>query len=136
VWDEVSMMWMQEVLLAIERFPNHKHVFCGDPGFQLPPVRQLRDDARSLVPFSVATFPGHVQYFNENRRGKCPKLLRILTMMRRMIQDGEKSAEQISEWTMREFEARGRVIPMQEAIHMYEIDRDTVLVSCHSYADE
>ena len=35
VWDEVSQMWMETAKLALERFPGHKHIFCGDPGFQL-----------------------------------------------------------------------------------------------------
>ena len=70
----------------MERFPGHKHIFCGDPGFQLPPIRQIGDD-RQLTPFNAKDFESqcaHVEHFNENRRCKCPALERILKTLRWM----------------------------------------------------
>ena len=127
VWDEVSMMWSQTVQLILERYPHHKHIFCGDPGFQLPPIRNIGDE-RDLTPFSAETFRGHVEYFNESRRCKCPELRSILSSLRSMIQDGEKNTEEIGEWVIHEFKRHNRVITMEEALSKYKIE-DTILVS-------
>ena len=122
VWDEVSQMWMETAKFALERFPGHKHIFCGDPGFQLPPIRQIGDD-RQLTPFNTKDFVndgGHVEHFNENRRCKCPVLERILKTLRSMIEQPDKfSAQSIGRWILRKFQEMGRVITIEEAVAKY-----------------
>ena len=134
VWDEVSQMWMETAKFALERFPSHKHIFCGDPGFQLPPIRQIGDD-RQLTPFNAKDFEsqgGHVEHFNENRRCKCPVLERILKTLRWMIEQPDKfSTQSIGRWVLRKFQEMGRVITIEEAVAKYKID-DMILVSRNS----
>jgi hypothetical protein len=36
--DEISMMTDEEKEKIINRFNRHKIIFCGDVGFQLPPI--------------------------------------------------------------------------------------------------
>ncbi len=137
VWDEVSMMWMQTANFAIRRFPKHKHIFCGDPGFQLPPVRKMGDPLH-WTPFNADEFVGHVEYFNESRRCKCRELGALLHTLRGMMQKGS-SMEEISEWVLRRFSLLGRVFTQEQAIGMYRIE-DMILVSRvsepHNYCKE
>jgi hypothetical protein len=49
VWDEVSQWPMDACHQAIKRFPHHFHLFCGDPGYQLPYIGEE-------APFTIAGF--------------------------------------------------------------------------------
>ena len=49
VWDEVSQYHMETVDFILKRFPHHKHVFCGDPGYQLPPTMDDRGAATAVT---------------------------------------------------------------------------------------
>ena len=70
--DEISMMNNKEKKEIIQRYPNHKIIFCGDIGFQLPPIEGFE--------FDVENYP--VIEHTNNRRCKCPKLQKILDYLR------------------------------------------------------
>ena len=134
VWDEVSMMWSETVRDILNRYPHHKHIFCGDPGFQLPPIRRM-GETRKLTPFNAGDFPGHVEFFNESHRCKCSDLRSVLETLRQMITHREMTAEQIGRWIVDKFRELGRVITIQQAVEEYKI-ADMILVSRISEPDD
>lgn len=80
VIDEVSMMCNEKKYDIMNRFDYHKIIFCGDLGFQLPPV--------SGYEFTIDDDIKVVEHTN-NRRCKCPKLKKRLDFMRGLIKDGK-----------------------------------------------
>ena len=80
VIDEVSMMCNERKFHIMERFDYHKIIFCGDLGFQLPPV--------SGEEFTIDDDIKVVEHTN-NRRCKCPKLKKRLDFMRGLIKEGK-----------------------------------------------
>tara|TARA_R110002020_G_scaffold6056_2_gene25366 strand:+ start:1171 stop:3930 length:2760 start_codon:yes stop_codon:yes gene_type:complete len=81
VIDEVSMMCNEKKFDIMNRFDYHKIIFCGDLGFQLPPV--------SGEEFTIDDDIKVVEHTN-NRRCKCPKLKKRLDFMRGLIKDGKE----------------------------------------------
>ena len=73
--DEVSMLSNEGKEKIIERFSNHKIIFCGDIGFQLPPIEGTE--------FKVDKLP--VIKHTTNHRCKCLKLKKILDTLRKRI---------------------------------------------------
>jgi len=80
VIDEVSMMSNEKKYDIMDRFDYHKIIFCGDLGFQLPPVNGEE--------FTIDDDIKVVEHKN-NRRCKCPKLKKRLDFMRGLIKDGK-----------------------------------------------
>tara|TARA_R100000654_G_scaffold68886_1_gene98157 strand:+ start:1447 stop:4221 length:2775 start_codon:yes stop_codon:yes gene_type:complete len=80
VIDEVSMMCNEKKLDIMKRFDCHKIIFCGDLGFQLPPVEGQE--------FTIDDDIKVVEHTN-NRRCKCPKLKKKLDFMRGLIKEGK-----------------------------------------------
>ena len=62
----------------LKRFPNHKIIFCGDVGFQLPPIEGSE--------FKTGKIP--VFHHNINYRCKCEKLEKRLLWLRENITNG------------------------------------------------
>ena len=81
VIDEVSMMCNEKKFDIMNRFDYHKIIFCGDLGFQLPPV--------SGEEFTIDDDIKVVEHTN-NRRCKCPKLKKRLDFMRGLIKGGKE----------------------------------------------
>tara|TARA_R100001015_G_C4632706_1_gene196617 strand:+ start:1551 stop:4271 length:2721 start_codon:yes stop_codon:yes gene_type:complete len=77
--DEISMMTDKEKEKIINRFDRHKIIFCGDVGFQLPPIEGVEFKINNKYPIINHT---------KNYRCKCPKLLNILNNMRKEISKG------------------------------------------------
>ena len=61
--------------LILKRFKHHKIIFCGDLGYQLPPVEGFE--------FVVGNIPRFVH--RKNYRCQCTKLQNILTALRKLI---------------------------------------------------
>ena len=136
IWDEVSQMWERDARKALLRFPHHKHIFCGDPGYQLPPILPM-GETQDLVPFSAATVEamgGAVYRFNTNYRCKCSKLNEILVTLRSMIDDNV-TPQEMTEWVVRRFESEQRVIDFETAVKRYKL-ADLVLVARTMYGEE
>ena len=83
--DEISMMTDAHKRLIINRFKDHKLIFCGDLGYQLPPVQQWGQKAQPE--FKVDNYP--VIEHKNNRRCKCPRLKKRLDYLRKLIDNEE-----------------------------------------------
>lgn len=77
--DEVSMMSDEKKNDIIQRFSFHKIIFCGDLGFQLPPVEGEEFKINDIK---------IIEHTN-NRRCKCPELKNKLDLMRGLIKSGK-----------------------------------------------
>ena len=76
--DEISMLSNEGKEKLLKRFPNHKIIFCGDVGFQLPPIEGSE--------FKTGKIP--VFHHNINYRCKCEKLEKRLLWLREKIKEG------------------------------------------------
>jgi len=73
--DEISMLSDEGKDIILKRFPDHKIIFCGDIGYQLPPINGKE--------FNVGKLP--VIHHTTNHRCKCKKLHKILQKLRHAI---------------------------------------------------
>lgn len=78
--DEISMLNNKDKNLILKRFKYHKIIFCGDLGYQLPPVEGSE--------FTVDNIPRFVH--RKNYRCQCNKLQNILTALRKLIKTNYK----------------------------------------------
>ena len=82
VVDEISMLSDEAKEKMIERFDKHKIIFCGDLGYQLPPIDGVEFQIDELPVFKHTT----------NYRCKCDKLEKRLLWLRSMIEKGMDNA--------------------------------------------
>tara|TARA_Y100000004_G_C8941290_1_gene424340 strand:- start:304 stop:2172 length:1869 start_codon:yes stop_codon:yes gene_type:complete len=75
--DEISMLSNEGKKLILQRFKKHKIIFCGDIGFQLPPIEGTEFKIKKLPSFKHTT----------NYRCKCEKLHNILMQCREFIKN-------------------------------------------------
>ena len=75
--DEVSMLSDEDKTKILKRFPHHKIIFCGDLGYQLPPIEG--DE------FQINNIP--IVNHTTNHRCKCEKLFKILKFLRKSIEN-------------------------------------------------
>lgn len=80
VFDEASMMTEETKRCIFSMYPNCKLIFCGDIGFQLPPVGGL--------PMTHDGFD-NVRELTENFRFRCDKHKAIIANVRSMIESKE-----------------------------------------------
>ena len=76
--DEISMLSNEAKEKLLKRFPEHKIIFCGDVGFQLPPIEGTE--------FKVGDLP--VFHHTTNYRCQCKELEKRLLFLRKLIKDG------------------------------------------------
>ena len=76
--DEVSMMTNAAKLKLFKNYPNMKLLFCGDIGFQLP---SFEENAETMSKHGF----DYIKTYTKNHRCQCDKLLRLLTMCRKNI---------------------------------------------------
>lgn len=76
--DEISMLSNEGKEKLMKRFKDHKIIFCGDVGFQLPPIEGSEFKTGKLPVFHHTT----------NYRCKCEKLEKRLLFLRKIIEDG------------------------------------------------
>ena len=137
VWDEISMWCMETVQFALDRYPFHKHIFCGDPKYQLPPIIDTTKGARSVQPCTPAGLQAMgipIHRFDYSYRIKCEKLRAVCNQLRRCI-DEEWSPEQIGDWVMKGMSAIGQVLTWQQCVERFEIE-DGILSSTNEALDE
>ena len=77
VIDEISMLAEADKEKIMKRFNKLKIIFCGDIGYQLPPVRGKE--------FIIGNLP--TQEHTTNHRCKCEKLAKVLKHLRSLIKD-------------------------------------------------
>ena len=73
--DEVSMLNNKDKKTIMKRFKNHKIIFLGDLGYQIPPMEGEE--------FKIGKIP--VIKYTKNYRCKCEKLSKILGICRKAI---------------------------------------------------
>ena len=78
--DEISALSNEHKKTILKRFKNHKIIFCGDIGYQLPPVEgtEFKINKIKQIKHSVSTDIN-------KRRCKCPQLFKILQHLRSEI---------------------------------------------------
>ena len=79
IFDEISMLSDEGKEKLIKRFPEHKIIFCGDVGYQLPPIEGKEFNVECGLP---------VFHHNTNYRCKCTKLEKRLLFLRKIIKQG------------------------------------------------
>tara|TARA_R100000654_G_scaffold19498_1_gene39829 strand:+ start:1234 stop:3948 length:2715 start_codon:yes stop_codon:yes gene_type:complete len=75
VIDEITMLNDEDKELILKRFKHHKIIFCGDLGYQLPPVEGYEFNPKNLPTFR----------HTKNYRCQCEILSRILKKCREII---------------------------------------------------
>ena len=79
VVDEISMLSEEQKQKMIKRYPNHKIIFCGDVGYQLPPIQGSQFNIDCGIP---------VIHHTKNYRCECDVLAKHLLHMRKLIEVG------------------------------------------------
>ena len=79
LFDEVSQYTEGEKNMIFETFNQHKLIFCGDVGFQLPPIEGEEMNTEGF---------DNTETFTTNYRFKCPKQIEICNKVRDMIKIG------------------------------------------------
>ena len=77
--DEISMLSNEAKIKIMKRFHQHKIIFCGDIGYQLPPIEGTE--------FKIGNLP--IIKHKKNYRCKCPKLAKILKNLRKTIRKSQ-----------------------------------------------
>ena len=126
VLDEVSMYSEKNKKAIFERFENHKLIFCGDVGYQLPTWGD-----------EPITTDGFDKVFNHtvNYRIKCNELKKLCDLVRLLIREGIKKdciekrsyRNRINRKVENFFKKRGRMIDHDELKEKYDI-KDYILV--------
>ena len=75
IFDEITMLNDEDKKLILKRFKHHKIIFCGDVGYQLPPIEGYEFSANGLPIFR----------HTKNHRCQCEKLSKILKYCRELI---------------------------------------------------
>ena len=124
VIDEVSMMTEKTKKFILEEFKLCKIIFCGDLGYQLPPI-EGEEMTTELIE--------KIEYFNNNYRCKCPKLLLLLNKCREMIKD-KKELNFINNYIINYFKKQNRIISIEKLKELYEIN-DMILSGTNDLKD-
>ena len=123
--DEVSMMTEKQKEFILNEFKLCKIIFCGDLGFQLPPIKDKEMTIENIE---------NVEYFNNNYRCKCPKLLELLNNCREFIKS-KKSLDFINNWIIKYFKKNNRIINLEKLKELYDIN-DMILAGTNEIKDE
>jgi hypothetical protein len=130
LWDECSMMTEFQRQKITAQYANHKHIFCGDLGYQLPPP-SLNGKIENEI--DVSWFKQKIHH-SENHRCKCPILMKILTKLREFIKS-KKSKQFINKYVIDIFTEFNRITNKKDLQASYKID-DYILVSINKYIEE
>ena len=123
--DEASMMTEETKKFILEKFKLCKIIFCGDLGYQLPPIEGEEMTIEGIE---------KVEYFNSNYRCKCALLLELLNKCRDMI-NKQYSLYEINSYIINFFKNNNRIIKKKELIKIYDIN-DMILSSTNKIKDE
>ncbi len=122
--DEVSMMTDEMKKFILKEFKLCKIVFCGDLGFQLPPINDKEMTTQEIE---------KIEYFNNNYRCKCPKLLDLLNECRKMIKD-KKDLYFINNYIIKYFKKENRILNIEDLKKIYDIN-DMILCGTNNIKD-
>jgi len=135
VWDEVSQWPMDACHQAIKRFPHHFHLFCGDPGYQLPYIGEE-------APFTIAGFQAlgyPITRYDWSYRITNPSPndpLRVLCNSLRAMMDQGATTETLLQHVANSI-PRSHVITAQDVVESrYRDIEETVLCSTNLHLQE
>ena len=132
VWDEVSQWSMEACHHAIQRFPHHLHVFCGDPGYQLPYIGEE-------APFTIAGFRYPITRYDWSYRITNPSLndpLRLLCNSLRVMMDRGATTEALLEHVANSLPP-AHIITAQEVVESrYQDIQEIILCSTNLHLQE
>ena len=139
VWDEVSQWSMPACHQAIKRFPHHLHIFCGDPGCQLPYIPDPNDPQ---PPFTIAQFKAlgyPVTRYDWSYRITNPSPvdpLRLLCISLRAMMEQDATTEALLEHVAKSIPP-GHVLTAQDVVESrYQDIEETVLCSTNNHLRE
>jgi hypothetical protein len=110
--DEVSMMTDEMKNFILDKFKLCKIIFCGDLGYQLPPIKGEE---------MTTEFIDKIEYFKNNYRCKCPLLLELLNKCREMI-NNNNTLNYINEYIINYFQKNKRIINLEKLKEIYDIN--------------
>ena len=116
------MMSIESLVACVQKFPFHKHVLIGDPGYQLP----CMDLGGTNITEEALAQLGPVFKFDTNFRCKCDKLASLLTFMRRLIDKGCDETDIFSK--IKHLLEPSNVCTFEDVLENYNIE-DMILVS-------
>ena len=132
IWDECSM-WNEGTLrAALQRFPYHKHIFCGDIGYQLPPTKNATTptDAVALTMEYVRKQGIPIIKYDHSYRIKEEALREICNTLRYMIENG-RTPDQQKAYVLKKLRPLGQVLTTVDAcVSAFDI-HDSILASTH-----
>ena len=112
---------------------HYRAIFCGDLGFQLPPVVDTEKYPLKEFPhlreMNMKGFD-NIQEFNTVRRCKCPSLLKLLTYIRALIEQ-----KQTYHTCLLHLQKVVQIISKKELQKIYKKE-DMILCSQNDYKDE
>ena len=139
VWDEVSQWSMPACHAALQRYPHHLHVFCGDPGYQLP---YIPDPNNPQPPFTIAQFAAlgyPITRYDWSYRITNPSPvdpLRLLCISLRAMMEQDATTEALLEHVAKSLPP-GHVLTAQDVVESrYQDIEETVLCSTNNYLRE
>ena len=139
VWDEVSQWSMPACHQAIKRFPHHLHIFCGDPGYQLPYIPDPNDPQ---PPFTIAQFAAlgyPITRYDWSYRITNPSPvdpLRLLCISLRAMMGADATTEALLEHVAKSIPP-GHVLTAQDVVESrYQDIEETVLCSTNNHLRE
>lgn len=140
--DEVSMMTNEEKDYIIKTYPHHKLIFCGDVGFQLPPVQQEDKDGKK-IPYTLfnETGIGLVKSYDYVYRFKCEKLRNMAIKLRKFLEIDDENTTEFSKNLVKKYikQYYSKNIIKRESIDCYYEVNDMILAStklrCKEYTD-
>lgn len=134
-WDEVSQWSMAACQQALKRFPHHLHIFCGDPGYQLPYIGEE-------APFTIAGFQAlgyDYTRYDWSYRITNPSPydpLRVLCNSLRSMMDQGATTEVLLEHVAKSL-LPGHVLTAQDVVESrYQDIEETVLCSTNLHLQE
>ena len=135
VWDEVSQWSMQACNQAITRFPHHLHIFCGDPGYQLPYIGE--EAPFTIAQFAALNYP--ITRYDWSYRITNPSpndVLRVLCNSLRRMMDAGATTEALLEHVAKSL-LPGHVLSAQDVVESrYQDIEETVLCSTNFHLDQ
>ena len=117
--DEISMMTDEAKLMILSKFSECKIIFCGDIGYQLPPIFDEGVKKVAFKPDKMKKF-----YHNTNYRVTCPKLKELLDICRSNMSKGKPILNIIKETCKKGI------------ISDYDYTKDMILATSHVKKNE
>ena len=96
--DEVSMMDDRVKQLIQKNFPYHKIIYCGDLGYQLPPIPNKDEEGKNLPVIEFKPDNIKTTEYKKSYRCKCMVLQGLLDELRVLIERERRGEFKVKPW--------------------------------------